>query len=192
MTLTKTPNKLIDEVVALIGKGIECWQKAGEVIVQLLDEHEMTVADIAEKSVYLTEDVVTRFEQLGRKQIMPNLLVADYPAARHLIRLPYSEQKRALESSVELLVMEGKTPTTLKVAVENLTPQQCKQVFNGHIRSIGAQRAYLEEKRAEQEVAPAIRQAHELYRVRGKRVIILQPCELTSRQLANIIAEIEG
>lgn len=192
MTLTKTPNKLIDEVVALIGKGIECWQKAGEVIVQLLDEHEMTVADIAEKSAYLTEDVVTRFEQLGRKQIMPNLLVADYPAARHLVRLPYSEQKRALESSVELLVMDGKTPTTLKVAVENLTPQQCRQVFNGHIRSIGAQRAYLEEKRAEQEVAPAIRQAHELYKVRGKRVIILQPCELTARQLANIIAEIEG
>lgn len=192
MTLTKTPNKLIDEVVSLISKGIECWQKAGEAIVQLLDEHEMTVADIAGKSAYLTEDVVTRFEQLGRKQIMPNLLVADYPAARHLVRLPYSEQKRALESSVELLVMDNKTPTTLKVAVENLTPQQCKQVFNGHIRSIGAQRAYLEEKRAEQEVAPAIRQAHELYRVRGKRVIILQPCELTARQLANIIAEIEG
>lgn len=192
MTLTKSSTKLIDEVVGLIGKGIECWQKAGELIVELMDEHDMTAADICERSPYLTEDVVRRFEQLGRKQIMPNLLVADYPAARHLVRLPYSEQKRAIDEPLDLLVLEGKTPTTLKVAVENLTPQQCRQVFNGHIRSIGAQRAWLEERKAEQEVAPVIKQAHELYRVRGKRVVIMQPCELTARQLANIIAEIEA
>ena len=192
MTLTKSSTKLIDEVAGLIGNGIECWQKAGEIIVQLMDEHDMTSADICEGSKYLTEDVVRRFEQLGRKQIIPNLLVADYPAARHLVRLPYSEQKRAIDEPLDLLLLEGKTLTTLKVAVENLTQQQCRQVFNGHIRSVGAQRAYLEERKAEQEVAPVIRQAHEIYRVRGKKVVIMQPCELTARQLANIIAEIES
>jgi hypothetical protein len=192
MTLTKTSAKLIDEAVGLIGNGVECWQKAGELIVQLMDEHNMTAADICEQSPYLTENIVRRFEQLGRKQIMPNLLVADYPAARYLVRLPYSEQKRVAAEPVDLLVLDGKAPTTLKVAVENLTPQQCRQVFDGHIRSVGAQRAWLEERRAEQEVAPAIKQAHEFYRVRGRRVVIMQPCELTARQLANIIAEIEG
>lgn len=192
MQITKSSTKLIDEVVGLIGNGIECWKKAGELIVRLMDEHGLTSADICDRSKHLTEDIVRRFEQLGRKQIMPNLLVADYPAARHLARLPYSDQKRAIEEPLDLLVMDGKMPTTLKVAVENLTPQQCRQVFNGHIRSIGAQRAWLEERRAEQEVAPVIRQAHDLYRVRGKRVIFMQPCEMTARQLANIIAEIEA
>jgi hypothetical protein len=193
MTLTKTQNQLVGEVASFIAQGIECWQKAGEIIVRLLDDHQMTVAAIAEKSEYLTEDIVCRFEQLGRKQILPRLLIAEYPAARHLVRLPYSEQKRALDESVELLVMEDNKPTTLRVAVENLTPQQCRQVFNGgHIRSIGAQRAYVQEKKSEEEITTAIKQVHELYKVRGRRVVFLQPCEMTARQLANIIAEIEG
>jgi hypothetical protein len=192
MTITKSASKLIEEVVGLIGNGIECWYKAGEIIVQLVDEHDMTISDICDRSQYLTEDVVGRFEQLGRKQIMPKLLVADYPAAKYLVRLPYSEQKRALEEPLDLLVLEGKQPTTLKVSVENLTPQQCRQVFNKNIRSVGAQRAWLEERKTKEEMAPVVKRVHELYRVRGKRVVFMQPCELTSRQLANIIAEIEG
>lgn len=191
--MKKTIQKpLITEFVALITQGIECWNKAGEIVVQLLDEHGMTISDIAETSDFLTEDTVTRFEQLGRKQLIPRLLVADYPAARHLVRLPYSEQKRAIETSVDMLVCEGKETSVLKVSVENLTPAQCRQVFDGdQIRSIGAQRAWLEDKRGAQEIKEALEQPTSIYQVRGKRIIIRRPCELTSGQLAQMIAEIE-
>lgn len=191
--MKKTIQKpLITEFVALITQGIECWNKAGEIVVQLLDEHGMTISDIAETSEFLTEDIVTRFEQLGRKQLIPRLLVADYPAARHLVRLPYSEQKRAIETSVDMLVCEGKETSVLKVSVENLTPAQCRQVFDGdQIRSIGAQRAWLEDKRGAQEIKEALEQPTSIYQVRGKRIIIRRPCELTSGQLAQMIAEIE-
>jgi hypothetical protein len=183
---------LITEFVALVTQGIECWNKAGEIVVRLLDDHDMTIADIAETSELLTEDIVTRFEQLGRKQLIPCLLVADYPAARHLVRLPYSEQKRAVEASVELLVLEGKEHSLLKVAVENLTPAQCRQVFDGdQIRSIGAQRAWLEDKRSAQEIREVLDTPTPIYQVRGKRVVIKRPCELTAGQLAQIISEIE-
>ena len=191
--MKKTIQKpLITEFVALITQGIECWNKAGEIVVQLLDEHGMTISDIAETSDFLTEDTVTRFEQLGRKQLIPRLLVADYPAARHLVRLPYSEQKRAIETSVDMLVCEGKETSVLKVSVENLTSAQCRQVFDGdQIRSIGAQRAWLEDKRGAQEIKEALEQPTSIYQVRGKRIIIRRPCELTSGQLAQMIAEIE-
>jgi hypothetical protein len=191
--MKKTIQKpLITEFVALITQGIECWNKAGEIVVQLLDEHGMTISDIAETSDFLTEDTVTRFEQLGRKQLIPRLLVADYPASRHLMRLPYSEQKRAIETSVDMLVCEGKETSVLKVSVENLTPAQCRQVFDGdQIRSIGAQRAWLEDKRGAQEIKEALEQPTSIYQVRGKRIIIRRPCELTSGQLAQMIAEIE-
>jgi hypothetical protein len=191
--MTKTIQKpLITEFVSLITQGIECWNKAGELVVQLLDEHQMTISEIAETSEFLTEDIVTRFEQLGRKQLIPRLLVADYPAARHLVRLPYSEQKRAVEASVELLVLEGKEHSLLKVAVENLTPAQCRQVFDGdQIRSIGAQRAWLEDKRSAQEIREVLDTPTPIYQVRGKRVVIKRPCELTAGQLAQIISEIE-
>ena len=183
---------LITEFVALVTQGIECWNKAGEIVVRLLDEHNMTIADIAETSELLTEDIVTRFEQLGRKQLIPCLLVADYPAARHLVRLPYSEQKRAVETSVDLLVCEGKETSVLKVSVENLTPTQCRQVFDGdQVRSIGAQRAWLEDRRATQEIRDVLSSPGPLYQVRGKRVVFKRPCELSAGQLAQIISEIE-
>lgn len=183
---------LITEFVALVTQGIECWNKAGEIVVRLLDEHNMTIADIAETSELLTEDIVTRFEQLGRKQLIPCLLVADYPAARHLVRLPYSEQKRAVETSVDLLVCEGKDTSVLKVSVENLTPTQCRQVFDGdQVRSIGAQRAWLEDRRATQEIRDVLSSPGALYQVRGKRVVFKRPCELSAGQLAQIISEIE-
>lgn len=183
---------LITEFVALVTQGIECWNKAGEIVVRLLDEHNMTIADIAETSELLTEDIVTRFEQLGRKQLIPCLLVADYPAARHLVRLPYSEQKRAVETSVDLLVCEGKETSVLKVSVENLTPTQCRQVFDGdQVRSIGAQRAWLEDRRATQEIRDVLSSPGALYQVRGKRVVFKRPCELSAGQLAQIISEIE-
>ena len=183
---------LITEFVALVTQGIECWNKAGEIVVRLLDEHNMTIADIAETSELLTEDIVTRFEQLGRKQLIPCLLVADYPAARHLVRLPYSEQKRAVETSVDLLVCEGKDTSVLKVSVENLTHTQCRQVFDGdQVRSIGAQRAWLEDRRATQEIRDVLSSPGALYQVRGRKVVFKRPCELSAGQLAQIISEIE-
>ena len=184
---------LIPEFVALVTQGIECWNKAGEIVVRLLDEHNMTIADIAETSELLTEDIVTRFEQLGRKQLIPCLLVADYPAARHLVRLPYSEQKRAVETSVDLLVCEGKDTSVLKVSVENLTHTQCRQVFDGdQVRSIGAQRAWLEDRRATQEIRDVLSSPGALYQVRGRKVVFKRPCELSAGQLAQIISEIEN
>jgi hypothetical protein len=188
----KIQKPLITEFIALITQGIECWNKAGEIIVQLLDEHDMTISEIAETSEFLTEDILTRFEQLGRKQLIPRLLVADYPAARHLVRLPYSEQKRAVETSIDLLLFDGKETSVLKVSVENLTPAQCRQVFDGdQVRSTGAQRAWLEDKRATQEIRDALESPGALYQVRGKRVVFKRPCELSAGQLAQIIAEIE-
>jgi hypothetical protein len=189
---SKIQKPLITEFIALITQGIECWNKAGEIIVQLLDEHDMTISEIAETSEFLTEDILTRFEQLGRKQLIPRLLVADYPAARHLVRLPYSEQKRAVETSIDLLLFDGKDTSVLKVSVENLTPAQCRQVFDGdQVRSTGAQRAWLEDKRATQEIRDVLSSPGALYQVRGKRVVFKRPCELSAGQLAQIIAEIE-
>jgi hypothetical protein len=192
-TMNKTiQNPLITEFVSLVAQGIECWNKAGDLVVKMVDQQGKTISEIAEACDFLTEDIVTRFEQLGRKQLVPNLMVAEYPAARHLVRLPYSEQKRAIEASVELLVLEGKEHSLLKVAVENLTPAQCRQVFDGdQIRSIGAQRAWLEDKRSAQEIREALDTPTPIYQVRGKRVVIKRPCELTAGQLAQIISEIE-
>ncbi len=190
--MNKLAISLVNEAVGLIANGIECWTKAGEIIVTLLDDG-MTIQEISEKSEYLTEDIVRRFEQLGRKQIVPSLLVANYPAARNLVRLGYSDQKNATENGVELLVMNGNKAETLNVSVENLAPNQCRQVFNGNsIRSLAAQRAYIEAKMQEARISDPIDVVSEPYRISGKRVVFQRGCELTARQIAQILADIES
>jgi hypothetical protein len=185
-------NSLVSEIVGLITRGIECWSKAGEIVVKLIDEHRMTIPEIAGNSEFLTEDIVARFEQLGRKQILPQLLVADYPAARHVIKLPYSEQSRASEAGVELLVINGEGHSTLKVAIENLTSLQCKQVFaKDAIRSLPAQRAYIESQKTDNEIKGRVCSEEAIWKVSGRKVAFLKPCQLSARELAQIIAEIE-
>jgi hypothetical protein len=185
-------NPLVSEFCSLVNNGIEAWSKAGELVVRLIDEHGLSVSSIAQASSYLTDEIVGRFEQLGRKQIIPNLLISDFPASKHLFRLPYSEQKRLIDGQVELLVVTEKGTETLMVDTENLTPAQCKQVFDRTaVRSIGAQRAYMESKKEEFRISSAIQESEPFYKVRGKKVIFTKPCEISSRQLAQILAEIE-
>lgn len=185
-------NPLVGEIVILITRGIECWSKAGEIVVQLIDDERMTIQEIAGNSEFLTEDIVARFEQLGRKQILPQLLVAGYPAARHIIKLPYSEQSRAIDGGVELLVVSGEGHSTLKVAVENLTSLQCKQVFaKDAVRSLPAQRAYIESQKTDNEIKGRIGSDDPIWKVSGRKVAFLKPCQMTARELAQIIAEIE-
>jgi hypothetical protein len=185
-------NPLVGEIVSLITRGIECWSKAGEIVVKLIDDHRMTIQEIAGNSEFLTEDIVARFEQLGRKQILPQLLVADYPAAKHVIKLPYSEQSRAVDDGVELLVMGDEGHSTLKVAIANLTPLQCKQVFaKDAIRSLPAQRAYIESQKTDNEIKNRVLNDEAIWKVTGRKVVFFKPCQMTARELAQIIAEIE-
>lgn len=181
---------VVGDFVALVTSGIECWRKAGELLVDLLDNKGLSLQEIAAQSEYLTMDVLIRFEQIGRNQILPKLLVAGFPAAKHLIKVPISEQSRVMAQGVELLVSNpgDSTPSVLLVAAENLTPGQCKQVFyRGAVRTLESQRAYMESERAEALVSEPI---HELYRVRGRNVIFPHACEVSAHQLAQILAEI--
>lgn len=183
---------LISEFAALITQGLECWAKAGEVVVALIDEHGLTVPEIAGSSSCLTEAIVGRFESLGRKQIVPRLLVADYPAADHMIKLPYSEQARLQDGAVELLIITESGTETLQVAPENLTPAQCRQVFDrGAVRSLAAQRAFIESRNEADRAKGKVMSSLPVYSVRGRKVIINHPCELSARQLASILSEIQ-
>lgn len=192
---TKIPaasSPLVSEFTALIAQGLECWAKAGEVVVALIDQHGLSVPEIAASSSLLTEAIVGRFEQLGRKQIVPRLLVADYPAADHMIKLPYSEQARLQDEAVELLIITESGTETLQVAPENLTPAQCRQVFaGGAVRSLAAQRAFIESKNESERSKGKALSSLPAYSVRGRKVIFNHPCELSARQLASILSEIQ-
>lgn len=184
-----TKNKL-NSFVELIAQGIACWQKAGEIVVELIDEDGMTVEDVAAASQYLTCDIVGRFEQMGRKQLLPSLLTADYPAAKYLARLPYSEQERLAAGQVELLLLNNGNVEILKCQTQNLTSQQCRQVFHrGAVRDPGAQRAFLESERERLSIA-AVEPVRSPYVIRKGKVFFNCACELTATELKRILKDL--
>jgi len=80
----------------------------------------------------------------------------------------------------------------MMVEVKNLTQSQCKQVFDRTcLRSIGGQRAYMEAKKEESRLQAVPAEVQPLYKVKGKKVIFTQACEVSARELARILSEIE-
>lgn len=189
---TKIQKPLINDLVEAITQGIEAWQRAGEIVVKLMDEGGMTIEEISETSKFLAPAIIRRFEQLGRKRICAPLLVASYPASRPISSLSYADQERVLESGVEVLLPTPGGIEALVISPENLTPLQCRQVFaKGQIRSIAAQRAFIESEKTEAQIKGGMAEVEEPYRIRGKSVYISRPCSMTARQLATILSQIE-
>lgn len=180
----------------LMLEGLEKWQKAGELIVELVDKHDQTLGKISEDT-QVPVDVLSRFEQLGRKQLMPYLLCSNFPAVNRIVKLPYSEQKRLERSPIELLVYGNNGADTLTVDAKNLTKSQVKQVFgpNG-VRSLAAQRAYLEEdkekKRMESQLSIVGSQMQKYQLGKNGLVVFNGPCELSRKELLRILEDMES
>jgi hypothetical protein len=49
----------------------------------------------------------------------------------------------------------------------------------------------MESKKEEARLSSATFEVQPIYKVRGKKVVFTQPCELSSRELARILAEME-
>lgn len=184
-----TPKSSIENLKRSIEAGIQAWEDAGKEVVRLLDIDQMTLEEIAEKaqSDLITVNVLAQFERIGRGQVMPKLLVMDFPASKHLQRMPLSEQQRLLDGTVDLLVIRDNGTDTLVVKARDLTKDQCKQVFSKDgVRSLGAQRAFIEDRRKKIPCSAA----SPAWQIKSGRVIFNTACELTRQELAVILAQL--
>lgn len=189
-------NEMAEQFTELVMRGIEMWEKAGQIVVDLIDVHGETCNSIADKTP-MDSRIIGRFEQLGRKQIMPYLLMVTYPAARHILKLPYSEQKRLENETVDLLVEKHDGIDTLKVAVPDLQKDQCKQVFSGgSLRDLAAQRAWLIDQSRTNRLSAArqlVASDQEPYSFGKKNTVIFsRPCELSRKELLRILEDMES
>lgn len=172
-----------------ISAGIEAWKTAGQLLVAIIEEDGLSLGDIAEKAD-LPIDVLAQLEKIGRNQLVPQLLLAEYPAARKLERLPMSEQERLMIEPVEVMVMKSGKPDTLCVQVRHLTPSQVRQVFAAnHIRSASEQRQWIESQTPTQS-APVKAECPYILTRKGS-VIFQQSCEMTAKELLRIAAQLQ-
>jgi len=188
---TATTAPTIQDFTDLVNQGGECWKKAGGILVALLDGG-LSLDDVAEQCPRISVPTLTRFEQIGRGHLSYELLTCEYPAARYMARLSFSEQRRVLEGGIEVITIDGNRTEMLQVSAENLTPSQCRQVFDGNvIRGAGGQKSYITSKAQDARIMDPIDAVTNPYSVRGRRVVFNRGCELTAGQIIRILAEIE-
>jgi hypothetical protein len=139
----------------------------------------------------VAKELLRRLERVGRGSIAPALVFCAGMAAQRVMSLPLSEQEEILRQGVEVLSLDGLDHR--RIPLEELSPDQVRQVFSEEgVRSLSQQRTYLENEREAQRVVEPIQQVDVVYKIRGKRVIFTRPCEMTARQLAMILAEVES
>lgn len=178
------------ELSRLITEGLEAWVKAGELVVEILDEGQ-SLKDI-ETETGLSVTLLGQFEKIGRRVVHPKLVHENSCGYRALSKCSYSDQQRFLEEPVEVLCMkeDGETDI-LRVNVGDLTSRQCKQVFDsGKVRDLAAQRAYIQSRVEESvEKSMAAQYVDKPYLVRGKKVTFMKGAIMTDRDVLRILEE---
>lgn len=176
----------IEQFTSLIQQGIDAWTQAGKLLVEMLAKDPNAKQSIMEYCPDITEEILSRFEAIGRGQLHPKTLLNNSPGMRRLRMLPYSDQQRFLTEPVEVLVQRESGVDTLKVSVKDLTPRQAQQVISPNgVRSLSAQRAWIESRKSHS--APS---AKTPYQIRGGKVIFRADCEMNARELAQILAQL--
>lgn len=184
--ITKTINDIAQQITAKITSAMDQIVEAADLYVQALDQYgvdEVTGA-LYETAPNVERPFWVRLELIGRGQLDRRLLYGKSQVEGKLRKLPLSQQRQALDDGVEVLVGEG---DHLIVQVHDLTSEQVRQVFDrDHVRSLAAQRAWLESQKSHDPSPPPYR---EPYVVRRGKVEILRPVTLTRKEVARLLEE---
>jgi hypothetical protein len=173
----------ISQIGDLIIKGMEAWVQAGQHIARLVDSDADAIEKLAKASPTISVGILRSLERIGRKELLPELLIKTGAGFAKLRDLPFSLQKKHLAEPVPVLIMTANGPDTLNVSVGDLTSRQVKQVFAADcVRDIGAQRAWLADNMPRPDTSPDGLP----FEVHGKTAIFTRPCKMTRAELLSL------
>jgi hypothetical protein len=132
---------------ALILKGIEAWREAGDYLVAKIDENKSFIDDVLKEFPNLNREFVYQFERIGRKQLLPELLLEGSAGASRLAMLPYRSQVALYNKPIDVVVRREGNFFIERKAVNKLTPKESAVVFDAKkIRSAKEQQSVIQER----------------------------------------------
>lgn len=138
----------IEKFVAVLYEGVAAWEKAGKLLVVLIDRNPDVKQKIVKEHPEISMGVLSRLEMVGRGFVKPEMLLSDAPAYRAARVLPISDQDKLIsDPSIPLVIRENGNTEVLQVDFRNLQAGQVRQVFaSDHIRNEAEQRVWIESK----------------------------------------------
>ena len=139
---TTTPAD-VERFAGLVSAGVKAWAEAGELLVKMKDEDDSIFERIIEKYPGISWDILTTFENIGRKRIYPFLMLDNCPGSKKLMLLPYEDQVRFYQAKIDVVVrVENGQPVVEKKRLQQLSKPELDRLFFGNrIKSIPEQAA---------------------------------------------------
>jgi len=182
-----TVTKSIELFKVLFEKGMQKLQEACEVYVKAIDKDDNGAKEFREAFPTIPASAWTKFENVGRKQMIPELLTDTTPMAERVKKLPYSAQRHLYGKSQQLVT---KTGDILNVSFHHASKEQARQlVAQDHIRTPSEQRAWIENTKSGLEKKEEIK-PQKVYEIKNGKLVILEPCSFTKDQLIQALAEL--
>jgi hypothetical protein len=174
----------IENFVAVLYEGVSAWEKAGKLLVALIDRNPDVKQKIVREHPEISMGVLSRLEMVGRGFVKPAMLLSDAPAYRAARVLPVSDQDKLIsDPHIPLLVRENGATEILQVDFRNLQAGQVRQVFaSDHIRDEAEQRAWLEAQ-----ARPSMKRD---WWVEDGMVVFRKGAKFTVSQLSGVIQQV--
>ena len=186
----KETDSKANQFIDLFRQGVEAWIKAGEILVELVENEPHAYDYIIQKCPNLNAGILGRFEQMGRKILHPQLLLTASPGFAKLQKLPMSMQERYIEEPIPLIVHTNEGTDVLLVKAKDMTKEQASQVFaNNRLRTEGEQKAYLMQLRS-MAARPVNTGNVAPWSIKSGRVVFQQGATLSAGELGMIIAQL--
>ena len=175
--IQKTVAQYAVEITKALKTANDSILKASKLYVKCIDANKDNKIKL-KNLVALPETVFSNMERIGRGQMDQRLLVTHNRAETKLLSMPLSQQKKALDDGIDVLMSNN---AVLRVKPVNLTPSQVKQVFaSDHIRDKAEQKNYLEEQKKIREYAAVIEPKKEEKQINKRPV---KPFEIKAGKL---------
>jgi hypothetical protein len=181
----------INSFIDLFKVGVDSWIKAGEILVELVEEDPHAYDYIIQQCPQLNAGILGRFEQMGRKSLHPQLLLTSSPGFARLQKLPYSLQERFIEEPIALIVHTEQGTDVLLVKAKDLTKEQAAQVFApNRLRTEGEQKAWMIQQQSNAARSTPSTNTTAAWRIKGGRVEFTAGASLSAGELATIITQL--
>lgn len=196
---------LESKVLDIVNKAIESWKTGAEFYREGCELYVKAI-DMSPKAREMFQEAMpdqpstwwSKIEKVGRGLMHPDLLVNYGAGYRRLERCRLEDQEKYIQKPIEFLTARG---DTMKIAVGNLTVDQCQQVFAfDHVRSLPEQRAWIEsEKNRLARTSPAkvdgklvaVSSVGPKYEIKG-RSIKVGTIVISAEEIAKALAKMVG
>lgn len=192
MNLTKinTVNDYVAAFAAAFQRGTDAWIEAGKILNAAIEAHPGIEAEILEQCRSATRADLNRLKAIGRGTLHPLLADGGSCGRQALGRLPIADQEKYLENPIPVIVREQGKTDVLLIAIDDLTREQCRQVFaRDHVRTTAEQSAWLASQATF--AKPITDSAPPLYTIRRGHCVI-GGVTFDKKTLLQICAQMEG